>query len=143
MMYPTYSQPCAPFNCEVQTRSLNDDITASIFTDTEQKLRRLGLDPAAYPGEVANSAVKLFESLRRRDVTAEQTLRSYARATWTARQLCAARGFVVTFGRHKGKAVGECPPSYLKWALKNCDDMPHNLRRAMQIVVNHGTSPKA
>jgi uncharacterized protein (DUF3820 family) len=49
-----------------------------------------------------------------------------------------ARGRVMTFGRYRGRTVGECPPNYLKWALKTCDNLPHNVRRAMEIVLREG-----
>ena len=69
--------------------------------------------------------------------TAEQIIQSFATATQAARDLSAARGYVITFGKYRGRSVGEVPPGYLRWALKTCDNMPHNLRRAMQIMLNH------
>ena len=121
-----------------QTRALSSDLPGGpVFTDIEQKMIRLGLDPAAHPGEVDVCAVKLFGSLRRRGTTAEQIIQSFATATQAARDLSAARGRVMTFGKYRGRSVGEVPPGYLRWALKTCDNMPHNLRRAMQIMLNH------
>ena len=131
--------PPASLNSELRTRSLSDDLPGDgpVFTPTEQKLIRLGLDPAAHPGEVDACAVKLFGSLRRRGTRAEQIIQSFATATQAARDLSAARGRVMTFGKYRGRSVGEVPPGYLRWALKTCDNMPHNLRRAMQIMLNH------
>jgi hypothetical protein len=124
-------------NSELRTRSLPDDLPdGPVFTETEQKLIRLGLDPAAHPGEVDNCAVKLFGSLRRRGTRAEQIIASYAHATQAARDLSAARGRVMTFGKYKNQTVGELPLNYIRWALKNCHDMPYNVRRAMQLVLN-------
>jgi hypothetical protein len=103
-----------------------------------QKLIRLGLDSVAQPGEVDNCAVKLFASLRRRGTTAEQIIAGSCQATQRARELSAARGYVVTFGKYKGKSVGEVPISYLRWLLVNCTNAPYNLRRAISIVLNGG-----
>ena len=122
-----------------QTRSLPNDLPdGPVFTDIEQKIIRLGLDPAAHPGEVDVCAMKLFGSLRRRGTTADQIIASFAQATWAARELSAARGYVITFGKYRGKTVGEAPPDYLRWVLTKCDNAPLNLRRAIQIVLNQG-----
>ena len=42
------------------------------LTTTESQLVALALNPAAAVGEIANSAVALFKSLRRRNVTPQQ-----------------------------------------------------------------------
>ena len=42
------------------------------LTKTESQLAALALNPAAAVGEIANSAVALFKSLRRRNVTPQQ-----------------------------------------------------------------------
>jgi hypothetical protein len=127
----------------VQERSLFKPETRSlpetVFTETEQKLLRLGLNEAAHPGEVDNCGAMLFRSLRRRGASAEQLIASMTQATWAARELSAARGRVMTFGQYRNKTVGEVPPRYLRWALKTCSNLPHNLRRAMQIVLNEGS----
>jgi hypothetical protein len=126
----------ARFLCNSEiTRSLNGD---SVFTATEEKLVRLGLDPAAHQGESDACAVKLFQSLRRRGVNAERIIASFTQSTWAARELSAARGYMVDFGKFRGKTVGELPGWYLRWALKTCRDMKYNLRRAMQLVLNEG-----
>jgi uncharacterized protein (DUF3820 family) len=111
----------------------------AIFTTTEQKLLRLGLNSAAHPGESDNCAIMLFRSLRRRGVDAEQIIASYAQQIWAMRELSAARGRVMTFGKHQGKTIDEIPRHYLMWALENCDNMPLNLRRAIQIVLKEGS----
>jgi uncharacterized protein (DUF3820 family) len=132
-----YLQNRVVFKAEVWTHSLPDDLSPP-FTATEEKLIRLGLNPAAHPGEVDSCAVKLFGSLRKRGTTADQVIQSFATATWAARELMAARGRIVDFGKYRGKTVGEVPPDYLQWAIKNCDNMSFNLRRAMQLVLNQG-----
>jgi hypothetical protein len=110
-----------------------------VFTPTEQKLIKLGLNSAAHPGEVDNAGAMLFRSLRQRGVSAEQMIASYAQQTSAMRQLEAARGRVVDFGKFRGKTVGEVPGWYLRWALKNCRDMSYNLRRAMTLMLNART----
>jgi uncharacterized protein (DUF3820 family) len=121
-----------------QTRSLPDDLPeGAVFTPVEEKLIRLGLDPAAHPGEVDVCASKLFGSLRRRGTTADQVIASFGQATQAARQLSAARGYVVNFGKYKGRTVGEVPPDYIRWALAKHNNLSFNLRRAMRIVLNH------
>jgi len=82
------------------------------ITETEQKLIRLGLNSAASQGESDNCAVKLFQSLRRRGVNAEQIISSFTQQTWAMRELAAARGYVVNFGQYRGKTVGEVPHLY-------------------------------
>ena len=106
-----------------------------LFTAIEQKLIKLGLDPAAYQGESDACAVKLFRSLRKRGATAEQVIRSFVESSWADKELVAARGYIVNFGCFKGRTVGEVPSDYLSWALKTCDNMSFNLRRAMLIVL--------
>ena len=140
MTFPFYSRPHGFFNSEIShTRNLADDTVteASVFTVTEQKLLRLGLDRAATENEADVCGGKLIRSLRRRGLTAEDLLRRSAPAIFAARELSAARGYVIGFGRYRGKSIGEIPMSYLRWALKNCRNMPHNLRRSMQIVLEN------
>jgi len=116
-------------------RSYDADAESSPFTDVEQKLIRLGLDKAAHQGEIDNCGAMLMRSLRKRGVRADQIVRSMTVSTWATRELMAARGYVVDFGRFEGRTVGEVPTWYLRWALKTCDDMSFNLRRAMQIIL--------
>jgi hypothetical protein len=124
-----------------ETRSLPDDLPdGPVFTETEQKLIRLALDPAAQPGEVDVCATKLFGSLRRRGTRAEQIIQSFATATWAAREMSSARGYVMSFGRYRGHTVGELPLGYIRWALRTCHDMPFNLRRAMQLILGDGAT---
>jgi hypothetical protein len=118
-------------NPSVSLRSLPE----IALTTIEEKLINLGLNPAAQPGEVSNAGAKLFHSLRKRGVSSEQIISSFAQKTWAVRELSAARGRIVDFGRYRGKTVGEVPPHYLRWALRNCDNLSFNLRRAMQLVL--------
>src|SRR5215813_1350079 len=50
----------------VQCSYAGDPERKSVYTQTEEKLVRLGLDPAARGNEVDNSAVAFFRSLRKR-----------------------------------------------------------------------------
>jgi uncharacterized protein (DUF3820 family) len=109
-----------------------------VFTDVEQKLLTLGLNSAAHQGEVDNAAVMLVRSWRQRGVSAEQVVAAFAQRTFALRQLEAARGYLVNFGKYKGRSVGELPPNYIRWALEECDNLSFNLRRAMEIVLNQG-----
>jgi hypothetical protein len=119
------------------TRNLSGGFPdSSVFTPVEEKLVRLGLDRAAHQGESDACAVKLFRSFRKRGLTAEQLMRSSAQSIWAARELMAARGRVVGFGKYRGKTVGELPLDYIRWALSNYRDMPFNLRRAMRTVLD-------
>ena len=86
------------------TRSLPDVPAGVVFTPVEQKLIRLGLNPAAQPGEIDVCAIKLIASLRRRGATAEQLVASFTQATWRARELSAVSGYVIQFGEYKGKS---------------------------------------
>jgi uncharacterized protein (DUF3820 family) len=104
----------------------------------EQKLLRLGLDPAAHQGEVDNCGAMLLRSLRKRGVNAEQFIASMTQSTWAARELMAARGRVMTFGKYKGQTIGELPLDYIRYALNNFDNMALNVRKAMQLVLNQG-----
>jgi hypothetical protein len=129
----------------LQTRSFFNPETPSVsdesplFTPVEQKLIRLGLDAAAHEGESDVCAIKLFRSLRKRGLTAEQLMRSSAQSIWAARELMAARGRVVTFGKkYRGRTLGEVPGSYLQWALENYRDLPLNVRAAIQLVLDQG-----
>jgi uncharacterized protein (DUF3820 family) len=108
---------------------------APTFTATEQKLLTLSLDPAAHEDEIDNAAVMLLRSWRRRGVSAEAIIAGMTQATWLARELSAARGRVMDFGKYKGKTVGEVPPDYLRWALRECSNLSFNLRKAMKLVL--------
>jgi len=111
---------------------------APVFTATEQKLLKLSLDSAAHEGEIDNAAVMLVRSWRKRGLAAEQLIAHMTQATWAKRELMAARGRVVDFGKYRGKTVGELPPDYREWALRECNNLSFNLRRAMQLVYNEG-----
>jgi hypothetical protein len=100
------------FKPESVTRSLLPD--DPVFTETEEKLIRLGLNSAAHQGESDACAVKLFQSLRRRGVSAEQLVASMTQSTWAVRELMAARGYIVQGGKFQGKTVGELPMWYLE-----------------------------
>jgi hypothetical protein len=126
-------------NFEIRSQPTGAPVTASGYTPVEEKILRLALDPAAFPGEVDSCGIRLIRSLRRRGVTADQLLQPTAQPSWAARELDAARGYCINFGRFRGRSVGEIPGWYLEWALKNCRNMTPNLRRAMQIVLDQGS----
>jgi uncharacterized protein (DUF3820 family) len=137
-----YSQIHGFFNREIfQARTLPDDIAAEtfVFTPVETKLIALGLIHASSENETNICGGKLLQSLRKRGISAEQFARAVSQTTWEAKELADARGYIVTFGCHKGRTVGELPRSYIIWALKDCRDMPYNVRRAMEIVLQNLT----
>jgi hypothetical protein len=136
------------FNSELRgrysARSLDtsDDITGPLLTATEIKLVRLGLNAAASENETEVAGGKFFNALRRRGISADQLVAALSTATWKARELMAARGRVMPFGRHRGKSIGEIPVSNLYWALRNCHDMSVGLRHAMELVLNQGANKR-
>jgi uncharacterized protein (DUF3820 family) len=109
------------------------------FTAVEQKLLRLACDRAATEHEADVCGIKLVRSWRRRGVDAERIIGQFCVATQMSRDLMAARGYVVNFGKYRGRTVGECPPNYLRWALRECDNLSFNLRRAMRLVLAQGS----
>jgi hypothetical protein len=87
-----------------------------VFNEREQKLIWLGLNEAAEPGEVRNSAVKLLESLRRRGMRPEtlilgSQLKEPERPPSALQQ---PRRRVMPFGKHRGRRLGAIEPSYLR-----------------------------
>jgi uncharacterized protein (DUF3820 family) len=107
------------------------------LTEVEEKLFRLACDPAATENEADVCGIKLVRSLRKRKASAETLIAGMTQSTWAMRDLDAARGYVVNFGRYKGRTVGECPPDYLRWALRECGNLNFNLRRAIRLVLEH------
>jgi hypothetical protein len=107
----------------------------STFTAVEEKLIRLGLDPAAYECESDNCAVKLFRSLRKRGSTADQIISFSTQSTWADRELSAARGYLMPFGKHRGKAVGELPPPLHALGVSQVQ------QRAVQPATSNGNRP--
>jgi hypothetical protein len=91
---------------------------------------------AAHQGESDNCAVMLFRSLRKRGVNADQIISGFCQSTQSARDLMAARGYVVQGGKFQGKTVGELPMWYLRWAIKSRRDISFNLRRAIRLVLD-------
>jgi hypothetical protein len=112
---------------------------APVLTEVEEKLIRLACDHAATENEADVCGIKLIRSFRKRGLAAEQVVAAFTQSTWATRELMAARGYVVDFGKYKGKTVGEVSPRYLMWALKECDNMSFNLRLAMQLVLKART----
>jgi hypothetical protein len=109
-----------------------------MFTPVEQKLIRLALDEAAAPGEVSTSAIKLVESLRRRGVKPETLIQQQLAEKQFPTRLARARVLVMPFGRHRGRRLEVIEPSYLRWALANCDGLSLGLREAICLVLAAG-----
>jgi uncharacterized protein (DUF3820 family) len=111
-----------------------------MFIEVEQKLIRLGLDPAASAGEVQNSGAKLFQNLRRRRMRPEALiLGSQLQApSLPETALAIARRRVMPFGKHRGRHLEAIEPSYLKWALRECSCLSLGLREAIEIVLQGG-----
>jgi hypothetical protein len=133
-----FSRIAFEFKNQIVTRSLSSDPTAPVFDEKAEKLLRLGLDPAAHPGEVDNCAIALFRSWRARGIDAERVIMGMVQATRAARDLMAARGYVIGFGRFKGKSVAEAPAWYLRWiASGGCESAAPNLRKAARLVLEN------
>lgn len=88
------------------------------LTATETKLLRLGLDDFAHDGEVRNCAVKLFESLRRRKVRADDLL------TQPNPHRMELGEYRMPFGKFRGRKLSEIDPGYLFWCLGNVTGRP-------------------
>jgi uncharacterized protein (DUF3820 family) len=89
----------------------------------------------SHAGEADTCGIQLIRSLRKRGVDAEQILKNHIKAVWAARDLMAARGYILPFGQYRGKCVGEAPSDYLRWVLRKCDNISPNLRRAIKLVL--------
>src|SRR6516225_8114649 len=112
----------------------------SVFNEREEKLIRLGLDPAAAPGEVANSGAKLLQSLRKRGVGADTLILAGQAKMPASPQITLedARRRVMPFGKHRGRQLEAIEPSYLRWALRECSCPSLGLREAIKIVLRGG-----
>ena len=88
------------------------------LTATELKLLRLVMDGAAAPGEVANGATKLVESLRKRGISAEQIETAFASKTVPPKYTRPDYGLIVCpFKKHRGKQARDIDPSYLRYMV--------------------------
>jgi uncharacterized protein (DUF3820 family) len=113
------------------------------FTEVEAKLLRLGLDPAAAPGEIANASLKLIQSLRRRGMRPEALilgteLRAPSRADMSLER---ARRLKMPFGKHKGRRLDVIEPAYLHWALRKCTCLSLDLQEAIRLVLRANRHP--
>jgi uncharacterized protein (DUF3820 family) len=108
------------------------------FTETEQKLIRLGLNTAARGNEIDTAAIKLFHSLRKRGVTSEEVIgETGGNPPLSADLLARARRLRMPFGKHRGRPLMVIEASYLRWALRDCHCLSLDLREAIQLVLRH------
>jgi hypothetical protein len=117
--------------------------TDLLFSEREEKLIRLGLDPAASAGEVANSATALFQSLRKRAVRPEALIEGAELRvpSWSDAALERAARVKMPFGKHKGREIGVIEPGYLRWCLRECDNLSLALRESIRLVLSTGSRP--
>jgi len=118
-----------------EIRSLPSDLPAPIFDEKGEKFLRLALDRSAFENEGDIAAVQLVRNLRRRQISAEAILKAFVQSTWAARDLMSARGRVLSFGKFRGRTLGEVPRHYLEWLVTGCTNCPFNLRRAAKILL--------
>ena len=91
---------------------------AVALTATELKLLRLAMDGAAAPGEIANGATKLVESLRKRGISAEQIETAFASKTVPPKYTRPDYGLVVCpFKKHRGEQARDIDPSYIRYMV--------------------------
>jgi hypothetical protein len=91
---------------------------AIALTTIELKLLRLVMDGAAAPGEVANGATKLVESLRKRGISAEEIELAFASRTVPPKYTRPDFGLIVCpFKKHKDEQARDIDPSYLRFMI--------------------------
>jgi len=112
-------------------------MTAAVpnFTEVEAKLLRLALDRAARGGEIETSAIKLVESWRRRGLSAETLLEPDAASLSASRSGFSPADVLMPFGKCRGLPLRKIKTSYLRWVLKNCEDLQPELERAIRAVL--------
>jgi uncharacterized protein (DUF3820 family) len=109
------------------------------WNELEAKLLRLALDSAAEPGEVTNAAEALVNSWRSRGLSPEILLGSELAKRLElsrAQGAIAASEFIMPFGKCRGLPLGRIKRSYLRWILRNCDNLQPSLTRAIQNVLS-------
>ncbi len=101
------------------------------LTDIEKKLLRLGLDPAAQPGEIQGGATKFFGSLRRRGITADQLQNIFGETNGERFEAEPPKQSVpdyglqkMPFGRHKGEMFMDIPPMDLRSTFRWINEEP-------------------
>jgi uncharacterized protein (DUF3820 family) len=99
------------------------------FTQTEQSLIRLGLDPAAAEGEIHNCGSKLMLLLRRRGVEPEEIFQYSIQSSDP--QAYSFGEILMPFGKNKGLRLREIDPGYLRWVKENCQENHADLCRAI------------
>jgi hypothetical protein len=99
------------------------------------KLLVLALDPEAEPGEVDNAACALVRRLCNRYQDGYPFLNELTGQPEQIGLLEPSTRYGetrMTFGRHKGERLRNIDPSYLMWALNNCENMDPYLRIAIR-----------
>jgi uncharacterized protein (DUF3820 family) len=128
------------------------------FTELELKLVRLALDRSAPPGEAEAAMRKLLASLRQRGVDGYSELFMGAGSQEQPRpprprpqerqpdpgSKTARMGWPfsipVTFGKHRGKYLGDLPSDYMDWCIKEFDPITSKaLIEAMQLILSWRT----
>lgn len=129
-----------------------DAATAPRF-DLLEKLLRRALDPAALDGEAENSALKFILIARREGIGYEQLAAAIApparvsrvrRPRVKRRRRPPACDLVMSFGRHRGRSLGEIATihlPYLRWLADEIKDP--DLRAAAKAVLIHFTQEGA
>jgi hypothetical protein len=91
---------------------------AVALTAIELKLLRLVMDGAAAPGEIANGSTKLFESLRKRGISAEQIETAFASKTVPPKYTRPDYGLIICpFKKHRGEQACDIDPAYLRFMI--------------------------
>jgi hypothetical protein len=105
------------------------------YSALEQKLVRLALDCAASEGEIQNSAVALIRSLRARGISPDALMTGSELAERRDGRSFGPGDMLMTFGKHRGRPLKRIPTKYLRWALRECDNLQPELRAAIRAVL--------
>lgn len=103
-----------------------------VYNDYEMKLWRLALDPGAMKGEIDNSAVKLIESFRKRNLKPEDlgVPPVVASVDWGST--------ICPFKKWRGKTISEIAlsePDYLAWIIDWIENGDEELQQKFRFFV--------